>query len=270
VFLTYKASEAIDRLFESIENGTPPEYDFTSDDGIHHIFWVIDEQQHITAVEEEFRKLPFLYVADGHHRSASASRVREMMKIQNPGHTGNEEYNFFLSVIFPDNQMNIMAYNRAVKTLNNYGREDFIKKVGEGWNMKAVGEDIPIPQARHEFGMYLGGAGYLITPRPQTVKEDDPVLSLDVSILQSNLLAPLLGIKEPREDKNIDFIGGIRGVGELKKLVDEGKFKVAFCLFPTSIADLLNVADSNNIMPPKSTWFEPKLKDGLATHTFND
>lgn len=270
VFLTYKAQKSIDSLIEKIEKETPPEYDFTSSDGIRHIFHVVSDPHRVAAIIKEFKKLPHLYVADGHHRSASASRVREMMKIQNPDHSGHEEYNFFLNVIFPDNQMNIMSYNRAVKTLNNYGLEDFLKKVSECWEMKEMGEDIPTPKARHTFGMYVGGIGYLLTPKPSTYNEKDPVMSLDVSILQNNLLSPILGIKEPREDKNIDFIGGIRGTGELKRLVDEGRSKVSFALFPTSIHDLLDVADSQKIMPPKSTWFEPKLKDGLVVHLFEN
>lgn len=270
VFLTYRASESIDRMLDQYEKEIKPEYDFTSDDGIRHIFRVISDKDKVSAIEMEFKKIPLLYVADGHHRSASAARVREMKKIQNPGHSGEEEYNFFLAVIFPHNQMNIMAYNRVVKTLNNNSREDFFRKVAEKWGITEAGDDIPSPRKRHEFGMYIGGTGYIITPLKGTFDEDDPVLSLDVSILQNNLLAPILGIKEPREDKNIDFVGGIRGTGELKRLVDEKKHKIAFSLFPTSINDLLNVADSGKIMPPKSTWFEPKLKDGLAIHMLDD
>ncbi|MDQ7822445.1 MAG: DUF1015 family protein [Candidatus Eremiobacteraeota bacterium] len=263
VFLTYKSREALDRLLGELEKGKP-EYDFTSDDGIHHIVWVIDREKDINAIIRQFEKIPVMYVADGHHRSASACRVREIMKVENASHTGKEEYNFFLVVIFPHDQMNIMAYNRVVKTLNNHSADDFLKKITELFEVMEMGPDLPSPEKRHQFGMYLNGKGYLLTAGQ--VDESDPVLSLDVSILQNTVLSPLLGIKEPREDKNIDFIGGIRGTGELKRLVESGKFKVAFSLYPTSIEDLIGVADSGKIMPPKSTWFEPKLKDGIAIH----
>jgi len=270
VFLTYKAVPAIDEIISDLERKTPPVYDFTSDDGIRHIFWLIGEEKDITSLQKEFDMIPVLYVADGHHRSASATRVREIMKVQNADHSGEEEYNFFLAVIFPDNQMNIMAYNRAVKSLNTLGREDFLRKVSEHFIIEEKGNDIPEPPARHQFGMYLSGTGYLLTSKNGSFDEKDPVAALDVSILQNNLLAPVLGIKEPREDKNIDFIGGIRGPGELKKLVDSGKFKVSFALYPTSIRDLIGVADAGKIMPPKSTWFEPKLKSGLVIHMLNE
>jgi len=269
VFLTYKSRESIDLFFSEIEK-TSPEYDFTSDDGIRHILWVIDDEKKIKTIEKEFKAVPIMYVADGHHRSASATRVREIMKVENPSHKGEEEYNYFLVVIFPHDQMNIMAYNRVVKTLNNNSAEEFLKKMTENFDLEEKGNDIPAPQVPHEFGIYLNGTGYLLRVKKGSFDESDPVESLDVSILQNNLLAPILGIHNPREDKNIDFIGGIRGNDELKRLVDSGKFKVAFSLFPTSIQDLINVADAGKIMPPKSTWFEPKIKSGLSVHLLSD
>jgi len=269
VFLTYKAIKSIDELFADIEKGEP-EYDFTSEDGIRHILWVISDVNRIKAVEKEFEAIPIMYVADGHHRSASATRVREIMKVENPSHKGGEEYNYFLVVIFPHDQMNIMAYNRVVKTLNNNSAEEFLKKIAEKFEVTEKGGDIPAPQAPHEFGIYLNGTGYILKAEKGSFDESDPVESLDVSILQNNLLSPILGIHNPREDRNIDFIGGIRGNDELKRLVDSGKFKVAFSLFPTSIQDLISVADAGKIMPPKSTWFEPKLKSGLSVHLLSE
>lgn len=267
VFLTYKAKESIDKLFAKIEKETTPEYDFTAPDGIKHIMWKIDNPEEIEQIKKEFAAVPILYVADGHHRSASAMRVREMMKLSNPHHTGDEEYNFFLTVIFPDNQMNIMAYNRVLKNLNGNSPEQFISKIEEKFEIKEEGKEPPTPPTRHTFGMYMGGKGYILTPKQGSFDEKDPVASLDVSILQNNLLSPILAIQNPREDKNIDFVGGIRGNGELKKLVDSGKFKVAFSMYPTSIGELFAVADAGLIMPPKSTWFEPKLRDGITIHT---
>lgn len=269
VFLTYKPSRNIDALFAELEKKNT-EYDFTGEDGIRHMFWLIDNDGDIGKIEEEFRAIPVMYVADGHHRSASAMRVREMMKLSNEKHTGDEEYNFFLAVVFPSDQMHIMAYNRIVKNLNGLGIDAFFKKVGEKFEITPAGDEVPTPQRKHEFGMYIDHKGYILKPLQGTYDEADPVLSLDVSILQNNLLAPILGIQDPRSDKNIDFVGGIRGNGELKKHVDSGSFKVAFSMYPTSIDDLIDVSDAGKIMPPKSTWFEPKLKDGMAIHTLND
>ena len=265
VFLTYKAKQSIDNMFAEIEKGTP-EYDFTAPDGIRHIMWTVGNSELIEKIKTEFKSIPVMYVADGHHRSASAARVRELRKSENPNHKGDEEYNLFLAVIFPHDQMNIMDYNRVVKNLNGNSEEEFFTKVEQKFTINSVGNDVPRPKAKHEFGMYINGKGYILTPIEGTFDKKDPVLSLDVAIMQNNLLDPILGIKNPREDKTIDFVGGIRGLGELKKHVDSGNFKVAFSLYPTSIEDLIDVADSGNIMPPKSTWFEPKLRDGVAIH----
>lgn len=268
VFLTYKAKQSIDEMFRQVEK-EKPEYDFTAPDGIRHIMWTVDSPELIEKIKKEFETIPIMYVADGHHRSASAARVRELKKSENPNHKGDEEYNFFLAVIFPHDQMNIMDYNRVVKTLNGNSDEEFFKKIEEKFKITPAGDDVPSPKSKHEFGMYINNKGYVLEPLKGTFDENDPVLSLDVAILQNNLLDPILGIKNPREDKTIDFIGGIRGLGELKKHVDSGNFKVAFSLYPTSIEDLIDVADSDNIMPPKSTWFEPKLRDGVAIHMIN-
>ncbi len=269
VFLTYKSQPSIDRMFSEIEKNKP-EYDFTTADGIRHIMWTIGNSDYISKIEKEFLSIPVMYVADGHHRSASAMRVREMMKVANPNHTGDEEYNFFLAVIFPHDQMNIMAYNRVVKTLNGNTSEDFMKKISEKFSIEPAGNDVPYPQSKHTFGMYLDGKGYILTALDGSYDKKDPVESLDVAILQNNLLSPILGIHNPREDKTIDFVGGIRGNKELKKHVDSGNFKVAFSMYPTSIEELIAVADDDKIMPPKSTWFEPKLRDGVAIHMIND
>lgn len=266
VFLVYKAKKEIDDLFEQIEK-KESEYDFTGKDGVRHILWLIDDDSTILKIESLFKEIPVMYVADGHHRSASAMRVRKIMKDKNPNHTGSEEYNFFLAVIFPHNQMNIMAYNRVVKDLNGHTEREFLDLIEEKFEIREAGSDVPEPRKKHEFGMYMDSKGFILVPKPGTFDANDPVASLDAAILQNNLLDPILGIKNPREAKNIDFIGGIRGTGELKKHVDSGNFKVAFSLYPTSIQDLIEVADSGKIMPPKSTWFEPKLKDGMAIHT---
>lgn len=265
VFLVYNAVKEIDALFEEIQKGES-EYDFTGKDGIRHILWLIGDDATIAKIQALFKEIPVMYVADGHHRSASAMRVRDMMRKANPNHTGEEEYNFFLAVIFPHDQMNIMAYNRVLKNLHGHTEEEFMKLLGEKFDVKEAGNDVPSPSRKHEFGMYMDGKGYVLTPKAGTYDEGDPVASLDVAILQNNLLDPVLGIKNPREDKNIDFIGGIRGNGELKMHVDSKNFKLAFSLYPTSIEDLIGVADGGKIMPPKSTWFEPKLKDGMAIH----
>jgi len=264
VFLTYHAKKSIDALVEKIQKNAPL-YDFTSSDGIKHTVWKVDDKDVIKKIIHEFGALDYLYVSDGHHRSAAASRVQKIRKEQNPDHTGNEEYNYFLTVIFPDDQMYIMDYNRVVKDLNGLSDDKFLKKISEKFEI----EKQPVrykPEMKHTFGMYIDGVWYKLTAKPGIFNMDDPVESLDVSILHKNIMEPLLGILNPRKDKRIDFVGGIRGLGELEKLVNSGKFKVAFAFYPTSIDDLMKVADSDNVMPPKSTWFEPKLRSGLITH----
>jgi uncharacterized protein (DUF1015 family) len=263
VFLTYKRRQAIDRLIEKAM-ARPAEYDFATADGVRHILFVIDDDKLIQAIRAEFAGMDKLYVADGHHRSAAATQIKARRQKENPNHTGNEEYNFFLAVIFPHNQMKIMAYNRVVRDLRGMSGEQFLAAVSEKFECRPT--DLKEPRQAHDFCLYMDGRWRLLTAKPGSFDAADPIASLDVSILQQNLLNPLLGIENPRTDKRIDFVGGIRGAAELEKLVDSGKFKVAFSLKATTIEQLFSVADAGKIMPPKSTWFEPKLKDGVVTH----
>jgi len=263
VFLTYKRREAIDRLVEqAMARG--PENDFLTYDGVRHIFYMVDEEALVAAIQEEFRRLDVLYVADGHHRSAAATKIKAKRQQANPGHSGDEEYNFFLAVIFPHNQMKILPYNRVVKDLNGMCKAEFFAKVAERFDYEEA--DDKVPSRPQEFCLYIAGKWYRLQAKPGTFEAADAIASLDVSILQANLLAPVLGIRDPRTDKRIDFVGGIRGTAELEKKVDSGKFAVAFSFRATTIEQLFAVADAGKIMPPKSTWFEPKLKDGLVSH----
>jgi len=259
VFLTYHSSGAIDEIVDKIRE-TEPVYDFIAEDGIGHTLWVAGEEE-TTKLENAFKEIPYLYVADGHHRSAAASRVREIKKAANANHTGEEQYNYFLTVIFPDNQMQILDYNRVVKDLNSLTEEEFKKQVSIRFNMAPT--DAPKPQEKGAYGMYLGGKWYRLQAKPDTLTVGDPVASLDISILQDNLLSPILGIKDPRTDSRIDFVGGIRGLKELEKRCSEDA-AVAFALYPTSISELMDIADAGKVMPPKSTWFEPKLRSGIV------
>ncbi len=265
VFLTYKADPEIDGLINNIVT-REPENDFTADDGIRHTLWVVDKDNEIKQLQYLFAKQDCLYVADGHHRSAAAARVKDMRQTDNPDHTGDEEYNFFLTVIFPDNQMHIMDYNRVVTDLNNFSGEEFLAKVSQKFDLEKLGEKANKPGEKHTFVMYLNKTWYLLKAKSGIFDPEDPVDRLDVSILMNNLLAPILGIGDPRKDSRIDFVGGIRGLEELKKRVDNGEMEVAFGLYPTSIEDLMAIADAGATMPPKSTWFEPKLRSGLVIH----
>jgi uncharacterized protein (DUF1015 family) len=262
VFLTYRPSEAIDRLVDEVRRGRPL-YDFTSDDGIGHTVWVVP-----TGLEGEikaaFAAVPALYVADGHHRAASGARVGLERKAANPGHSGEEPYNYFLAVLFPSDQLRIMDYNRVVKDLAGMTPDAFLARTREAFTVSPTKS--PAPEAPGQFGMYLGDRWYRLEAREGTYPADDPVRSLDVSILQENLLGPVLGIADPRTDKRIDFVGGIRGLAELERRVREG-WAVAFALYPTSLGQLMSVADGGMVMPPKSTWFEPKLRSGLLVRT---
>lgn len=260
VFLTYKAKAEIDRLIERL-TAADPTYDFVAPDGIQHVLWVIDEAVDRDALVSAFAGIPELYVADGHHRSAAGTRIRAMRRDANPGHRGDEAYNFFLAVIFPDNQMKILDYNRVVKDLNGSDPSEVLEKAASHFDVKSTEDGRP--QGPRSFGMYLDGKWYRLTAKPSSIPEDDPVNRLDVAILQNNLLAPVLGIGDPRKDERIDFVGGIRGLGELEKRVDSGDWAVAFAFYPTSIEQLFAVADAGLVMPPKSTWFEPKLRSGL-------
>ena len=261
VFLTYRADRRIDALVEA-ETATAPLYDFTAPDGIRHTLWRAPAPAQLVRA---FGEVPLLYIADGHHRAASAARARAALRAQNEQHTGDEEYNRFLCVIFPSDQVQILPYNRVVKDLNGLQPDAFVAKVSERFDVDENGQ--PTPPAPGQFSMYLGGRWYGLKFTGDTGNADaDPTASLDVSVLQNNLLDPVLGIKDVRTDKRIDFVGGIRGTAELEKLVDAGRAAVAFSLAATTIADLLRVSDARGIMPPKSTWFEPKLRDGLLIH----
>lgn len=266
VFLTYPAKDSINALITT-EIAKKPEVDFTSEDGIQHVLWVVKDNEWNKKIIAEFAKIPALYVADGHHRTQAAARIAKVRAEKNPKHTGNEEYNFFLSVVFPHDHLYIMDYNRAVMDLNGLGEADFIKKIEEKFTLSK--ETYKKPTAVNTFGMYLKGSWYKLTAKKGSYDANDPVNSLDVAILQNSLLNPILGIGDPRTDDRIDFIGGIRGVKELERIVDNGKFAVAFAMFPTSIEQLMKIADSGEVMPPKSTWFEPKLRSGMVVHTLD-
>lgn len=264
VFLTYHDVRELDRLQSDVCEGNEPEYDFTSPDGIRHTMWPVEDREDIQRIRDIFSDVDCLYVADGHHRSAAGTLVAQRRKQANPHHTGKEEYNYFLAVLFPKSQMKIMAYNRVVADLNDLSREEFMDRVAERFTLLENAD--PSPDERLNYSMYLDGSWYGLVPREGTFPADDPVRSLDASILQENLLNPILGIQDPRTSERIDFVGGIRGTSELERLVDSGKYELAFSLYPTSIDQLIEVAESGNVMPPKSTWFEPKLRSGLLVH----
>lgn len=267
VFLTYKHQKNIYTLFEKAMD-KEPEYNFISNDGVGHVFYVVDNNQLINQIKEAFKQIPCLYVADGHHRSASATRVMVKRKQENPNHTGHEEYNFFLSVIFPHSQMKILSYNRVVKDICGMCKAEYFKKIEEKFTYKETEEKIP--KSPGEFCMNIDGKWYLLTAVEGSYDPNDVVNSLDVAILQNNLLAPILGIENPRKDERINFVGGIRGTDELEKLVNSKKYKVAFSLYPTTIEQLFKVADTQQVMPPKSTWFEPKLRSGIVIHSLSE
>ena len=264
IFLTYRARPAIDAIVEKIRAAAPVN-DFVARDGIRHQLWVISDHATVEALTREFQSVPTLYVADGHHRSAAAARVGQEMAAANPHHTGNEEYNFFLAVFFPHNQLRILDYNRVVKDLNGKTDAEFLAALPPAFTV-AQSPDRVTPSAKGEYGMYLRGTWYRVRAREELTRLPDPVERLDVSILQKYLLAPILGIDDPRTSKRIDFVGGIRGLQELERRVNSGEMSVAFALMPTSIDVLLAIADAGKIMPPKSTWFEPKLRDGMVVH----
>ena len=267
VFFTYRHQDDIDAIVAKVCNNSTPVYDFKSDDGIGHTLWLMDNDADIKAIETAFARMRYLYVADGHHRTASAAKVGLVRREQFPNYTGEEEFNFFMTVIFPDNHLKIFDYNRVVKDLNGYSKEEFFAKVKEDWIVEevAAGADYK-PSHLHQVSMYIDGKWYFISPKAGSWKESDVVENLDVSILQKNLLHPILGINDPRTDKRIDFVGGIRGLGELVRRVDSGREVVAFAMYPTSMDELIGIADAGQIMPPKSTWFEPKLRSGLFIH----
>ena len=266
VFFSYPAVDEIDQLVADYVKVNKADYDLTADDGVGHHFWVLRDKDKADRIIELFDKLPATYVADGHHRTAAAALVGNEKRKANPNHTGNEEYNFFLAVHFPDNQLTIIDYNRVVKDLNGNTPEEFLKKPESGFTVKEMGEEIYKPDTLHNFSMYLEGKWYSLTAKEGAYNDNDPIGVLDVTILTNQVLEPVLGIEDLRRSKRIDFIGGIRGLGELKKRVDSGEMKVAFALYPVSMKQLIDIADNDQIMPPKTTWFEPKLRSGLVVH----
>jgi uncharacterized protein (DUF1015 family) len=267
VFFAYPAVKEIDDIVKKIVSTVKPEYDFTSEDGFGHHFWVIDNEGTNLKLEKLFdTKVPFTYVADGHHRTAAAALVGKERKDANPGHKGDEEYNFFLAVHFPDNQLQIIDYNRTIKDLNGLTPEDLLTKLAKSFVIEGKGTKIYKPSALHNFSMYLNGEWYSLTAKEGTYDDNDPIGVLDVTILTNQILSPILDIQDLRRSKRIDFVGGIRWLGELNKRVDSGDMKIAFALFPVSMNQLITIADSGNIMPPKTTWFEPKLRSGLVIH----
>lgn len=264
IFLAYRADGELNKIVELV-CGKEALYDFAAEDGIRHRVWRISDAALIARIKERFEQIPALYIADGHHRAASAVKVGFKRRKENPGYTGSEEFNYFLSVIFPDDQLMIMPYNRVVKDLNGYSKAEFLEKASGCFTVKEIGRTAYQPEQVHQVGMYLDGCWYELTAKADVLSED-PVKGLDVSVLQDALLNPVLGIQDPRTDARIQFVGGIRGLGELERLVDGGEGAVAFSMYPTSIQELFAVADAGLLMPPKSTWFEPKLRSGLFIH----
>lgn len=266
VFFAYPDNAELDAIVQKYTS-QEPEYDFIAPgDGFGHSFWVIDQEDDIAAITKAFEAMPALYIADGHHRSAAAALVGAEKAKQNENHTGDEEYNYFMAVCFPANQLTIIDYNRVVKDLNGLSPEQFLTAVSKNFVVEEKGAEIYKPQALHNFALYLDGKWYSLTAKPGTYDDHDPIGVLDVTISSNLILDEVLGIKDLRSDKRIDFVGGIRGLGELKKRVDSGEMKVALALYPVSMKQLMDIADTGNIMPPKTTWFEPKLRSGLVIH----
>ena len=266
VFFTYPAKKEIDEIVEKWVKENKAEYDFVADDGFGHHFWVINDKKINDKLISLFKEIPSTYVADGHHRTAAAALVGNEKKKNNPNHKGDEEYNFFLAVHFPDNQLTIIDYNRVVTDLNGFSAEQLISKLNDSFIVEEKGEAIYKPEKLHNFSLYIAGKWYSLTAKANTYNDSDPIGVLDVTILSNLVLEPLLDIKDLRTSDRIDFVGGIRGLGELKKRVDSGEMKAAFALFPVSMKQLIDIADTGNIMPPKTTWFEPKLRSGLVVH----
>ena len=266
VFFAYPDNAQLDAIVAKYTKEKPV-YDFIAPgDGFGHKFWIIDQRADIDAITKEFAKIPYLYIADGHHRSAAAALVGAEKAKQNPHHKGDEEYNYFMAVAFPASQLTIIDYNRVVKDLNGLTEAEFLDALKENFDIQEVGTEIYKPARLHNFSLYLGGKWYSLTAKPGTYNDNDPIGVLDVTISSNLILDKILGIKDLRSDKRIDFVGGIRGLGELKRRVDSGEMKVALALYPVSMKQLMDIADSGNIMPPKTTWFEPKLRSGLVIH----
>lgn len=265
VFFAYPHNDELDTIVAQITR-REPEYDFVTADGFGHHFWVIDDKATIERITQLFAAMPAMYIADGHHRSAAAALVGNEKRLQNPNHRGDEEYNYFLAVCFPDNQLTIIDYNRVVKDLNGLTDNEFLAKIAEHFDIEDKGTDIYKPARLHNFALYLGGHWYSLTAHPDTYDDHDPIGVLDVTVSSNLILDKILGIKDLRSDKRIDFVGGIRGLGELQRRVDSGEMRMALALYPVSMQQIIDIADSGNIMPPKTTWFEPKLRSGLIIH----
>ena len=268
VFFAYPANEEIDAIVKSIVENEEPEYDFVAADGFGHHMWPVKDKAVNDRITEIFASIPALYVADGHHRTAAAARVGQERMKANPNHTGEEEYCYFLAVTFPDNQLAIIDYNRVVRDLNGLTPDELLEKLNESFVVECKGEETYKPDALHNFSMYLEGKWYSLTAKEGTYDDNDPIGVLDVTVLSDLVHDKILGIEDLRTSKRIDFVGGIRGLGELKRRVDSGEMKVAFALYPVSMKQLIDIADTGNIMPPKTTWFEPKLRSGVVIHTF--
>ncbi|MBI9069384.1 MAG: DUF1015 domain-containing protein [Salinivirgaceae bacterium] len=267
VFFSYKAIPEIDAIVEAIVKNNAADYDFTAEDGFGHHLWPVNDAATNKKLEDLFAtKVPFTYVADGHHRTAAAARIGLEKKQQNPNHTGNEEYNFFMAVHFPDNQLQIIDYNRVVKDLNGLSETEFIEKLKEVFEVTEMGKETYRPAKLHEFSMYIDGKWHKLNAKEGTYNDNDPIGVLDVTILSDLVLDKMLGVKDLRTTTRVEFVGGIRGLGELEERVNKGEMKVAFALFPVSMDQLIHIADTGNIMPPKVTWFEPKLRSGLVIH----
>jgi len=269
VFFAFPDNEALEAVIKEVTKGEP-EYDFISAEGFGHTFWVIDNPETIKTITEEFAKIPYLYIADGHHRSAAAALVGDEKAKQNPNHRGDEEYNYFLAVAFPASHLKIIDYNRVVKDLNGLTPAQFLEKLEKCFVVEKKGKEEYRPVALHNFSLYLEGEWYSLTARQGTYNDNDPIGVLDVTVSSDNILRDILGITDLRSDKRIDFVGGIRGLGELKRRVDSGEMAMALALYPVSMKQLMDIADSGNIMPPKTTWFEPKLRSGLVIHRLDD
>ena len=270
VFFAYPDNAEIDSIVESVVKNNPADYDFTAADGFGHHMWVIRDKALNDRITEIFASIPALYVADGHHRTAAAARVGEECRKNNPSHTGNEEYCYFLTVTFPASHLRIIDYNRVVKDLNGMTPAQLVEALQKSFTVEKKGKDIYTPAALHNFAMYLDGEWYSLTAKEGTYNDSDPIGVLDVTVLSNLVLDELLDIKDLRTSKRIDFVGGIRGLGELQRRVDSGEMKVAFALYPVSMQQLIDIADTGNIMPPKTTWFEPKLRSGVVIHSFEE
>ena len=269
VFFTFPDNDSLEQILKQ-ETAKEPTYDFVADDGFGHTFWVIDSDETIAKISSLFADIPNMYIADGHHRSAAAALVGAEMAKNNPNHTGSEEYNYFLAVCFPASHLKVMDYNRVVKDLNGLTTDEFLRRLEDNFVVELKGSEIFKPGRLHEFSLYIDGKWYSLTARPGTYNDADPIGVLDVTISSDLILRDILGITDLRSDKRIDFVGGLRGLGELKRRVDSGEMRMALALYPVTMQQIIDIADSGNIMPPKTTWFEPKLRSGIIIHKLDD